>query len=220
MNLYALFFPTLYLIVIIFGIVNYNKIKDVFFLKLFLFFLVYSFLTEITAFYIGIYKGINTFYIFNTWTIVSTYFYLYFFLNLVGNNFKRNFLKLLILIYSIFSIIDILFFADFIYKGLNNNTIIANIFIVISILIYFSELLQSSAILNIKHTIYFWIAIGVLLYNIGFLPIIVIAEYINYSGVFRYTIYVLNFITDSCFILGFVLSKKEYNKLTLTSLNN
>lgn len=58
---------------------------------------------------------------------------------------------------------------------------------------------------------FFWISIGVLLYNIGFIPVFVIAELIDFRGVFMYITFALNIILSLCFISGFVISKKEFN---------
>lgn len=206
-----LIYPLLYFIVLVVGFLNFEKIKEATYLKLFLFFLGYSLLTELIAFYIGICLKINTFYIYNTWNFINTYFFLFFFLKNIQGGFKRNIVKILILIYTIFSVIDVLFFTNFITKSLNTNIMVASLFIVSTVLIYFSELLQSNIILNLKDSIYFWIAIGVLFFNIGFIPIIIIAEYINYLGVFKYITFGLNILMSVCFILGFILSKKEYN---------
>ncbi|WP_129364660.1 hypothetical protein [Lutibacter sp. HS1-25] len=94
---------------------------------------------------------------------------------------------------------------------LDLNTIIGSLLLVIIILIYFSELLQDDAILNLNQTIFFWIGLAVLLFNIGFIPVFVIAEYIYFGGVFRIITLILNLIMMACFITGFIVSKKEFN---------
>ena len=62
----------------------------------------------------------------------------------------------------------------------------------ITVLIYFSELLQSDEIFNLKKSMVFWISLGVLLFNIGFIPVDIIAEFISFSGVFRIIALILN----------------------------
>lgn len=171
----------------------------------------YSLLTELVAYYIGVVHKKNSFYVFNSWNFVNSYFYLFFFLGIIKNSYKRNLIKILILVYTLISILDIVFFTDFLTKSLNNNIIIASFILVITIVIYYSELLQNDIILNLKYSIFFWISIGVLFFNIGFIPVIVFAEYISYSGVFRYITIALNIIMNLCFIIGFIVSKKQYN---------
>jgi len=114
-------------------------------------------------------------------------------------------------IYAVFTAVVIAFYVDFLTKFLSINSVIGSILIVISIMIYFSELLQSDEILNLKKSIYFWISLGVLLFNIGFIPVYIIAEFIVFGGVFKIITFLLNLLMISCFVTGFIVSKKEYN---------
>lgn len=114
----------------------------------------------------------------------ESFFYLLFFLHLLQNSLKRKILKFIIIIYAVFTAVVIAFYVDFITKFLSINSVIGSILIVISIMIYFSELLQSDEVLNIKKSIYFWISLGVLLFNIGFIPVYIIAEFIVFRGIF------------------------------------
>ena len=181
------------------------------YIKLFLIFIAYSLLTEISAFIIGVLLRINTFPIFNTWNLVNHFFYLFFFLHLLQNSLKRKIVIFIIGIYAVFTAVVIAFYVDFLSKFLSINSVIGSILIVISIMIYFSELLQSDEILNLKKSIYFWISLGVLLFNIGFIPVYIIAEFIVFGGVFKIITFLLNLLMISCFVTGFIVSKKEYN---------
>lgn len=193
------------------GFINYSKIRDSLYIKLFLIFIAYSLLTEISAFIIGVLLRINTFPIFNTWNLVNHFFYLFFFLHLLQNSLKRKIVIFIIGIYAVFTAVVIAFYVDFLTKFLSINSVIGSILIVISIMIYFSELLQSDEILNLKKSIYFWISLGVLLFNIGFIPVYIIAEFIVFGGVFKIITFLLNLLMISCFVTGFIVSKKEYN---------
>lgn len=114
--------------------------------------------------------------------------------------------------YSIISIIDILFFISFTESNMDNNIIVGSILITITVMIYLVELLQDDAVLYLNRSMYFWISIGVLLFNIGFIPVFAIANYIKYSGVFNIITLLLNVLMVGCFITGFIVSKKEFNK--------
>ncbi len=114
-------------------------------------------------------------------------------------------------IYTVITIIDISFFTNFIERSMDYNIIIGSIIIVVVVLIYLTELLQDDAILNLKGSMFFWISLGALLFNIGFIPVFVIAEFISYSGVFRIITLILNLLMAGCFITGFIISKKEFN---------
>jgi len=88
---------------------------------------------------------------------------------------------------------------------------LGELFIVLTIMIYYAELIKSDSILNFKNSLFFWISIGVLIFNIGIIPVLVIAELIDYQCIFRYIILGLNIVMTLSFITGFLISKKEYN---------
>jgi hypothetical protein len=163
------------------------------------------------GYFVGIVYRKNTSLIYNLWNFLNSYFYFFFFLNLINNVFKRNIIKTIIVIYSIISIIDITFFSNFIEIGLNTNVIIGSTLIVIVVMLYFTELLKSEAVLSLKTSIYFWISLGVLFFNIGMIPIFVIARLIKYSGVYNIIILGLNILMAGFFITGFIISKKRLN---------
>lgn len=204
-----LIYPILYSIVLITGFINYSKIKNSLYLKLFLAFNAYSLLTEISGFIFGVMLKINTFPLFNTWNLVNHFFYLFFFLHLLKNTFKKNLIKFIIGSYALFTVIVIVFYYDFVNKFLYLNTVIGSILIVIAVLIYFSELLQSDEILSIKESMFFWISLGVLLFNIGFIPVYIIAEFISFGGIYNLVALFLNLLMVGCFVTGFILSEKS-----------
>jgi hypothetical protein len=73
------------------------------------------------------------------------------------------------------------------------------------------EVLESDEVLNIKNSLFFWIAFGEFLYNLGFLPAIALFKFITVFGMFQYITFILNIIMHSCYITGFIISKKENN---------
>ena len=211
MKYFYLIYPLLYLTTLIVGVSKYSKIKNSLNLKLFLIFIGYSFLTEISAVILGVFLGINTFPIYNTWILVNQFFFFFFFINLLQNSFKKYIVKFIIGLYALFTLITISFYINFSGSYLSMNDIIGSILIVIVILMYFSELLQSDKILNLNKSIYFWISLGVLLFNIGFIPVNIFAEFISFNGVFNIVAIFLNVLMAGCFITGFIVSKKEFN---------
>jgi hypothetical protein len=206
-----IFYPILYTVLVIIGLRNYDKIRSNFYLRLFLIFIGYSLLTEVLGFIIGVIFYTNTFPIYNTWNLVNIFFYLFFFLSLLKNPLKRNFIKWISIVFLVFTIIQVTFFKDFIHEFISNNIIIGNFLIVISVLLYFHEILNSNEVLKLKDSMFYWIGLGVLLYNIGFIPVYVVAEFISFGVAFRIITVVLNIIMASCFIIGFFRSKKESN---------
>lgn len=201
----------IYLITLTFALISYKKYRNNLYLKLFLYFLIYSFLTEIIGTFIISYFNVRANLIYNTWWLLNSIFYMFFFLSKIKKFLKRNLIIGLIIVFVIYNIINIIFFKNYKNQILIDSFIVGCIFIVITVMMYYTEILNSNAILNIKKSIYFWISIGVLIFNIGMIPVFVIAELIDYSGVFKYIILGLNILMASSFITGFIVSKKEYN---------
>ena len=77
---------------------------------------------------------------------------------------------------------------------------------------YFSELLNSNQVLNLKEKLSFWISTGLLLFNVGMVPLMVFSERFNANNELRIVILIcLNAILYTCYSLGFIWSKKEIN---------
>lgn len=205
------FFICNYLLLIVLGFYNYKKIKESLPLKTFLFFLVYSFFTEVAGMFFAFYLKVSTAFIYNSWNIVSYLFYTYFFLSKIENKTKSLFIKGFAIIFVALFLINALFFQNYVNHIFKNSIILGKVLMIVVIMIYFTELLKSNLILNIKESLFFWISIGVFIYSIGFIPVFVVAEYISYQGAFRYITFGLNIVMSLCFITGFLISKKQYN---------
>lgn len=174
-----------------------------------MFFLFYVFLTELTAYYTGYILKKSTFFIYNIYTLISTLFYLKLFYYYLKKN--KFYIKILSIGFLMFYVYNILFIQKTLQVSQTYSILLSSIFIVVSAIILFIELLNSDAILKIYKTLLFWISIGVLLFYAGIIPIFVMADLLNYTGLFNYIILGLNIIMYCCFIIGFVMSKKEYN---------
>ncbi len=200
----------LYAITVSFGIYHFKKYNHNLYLKLWLYFLIYSFFNEaISRYIIEIYK-VRIIVLNNTWFIVNSFFYLIFYLFKINESINKK--VVLSLISSFIVCNGIMFF----YKDYSNeyfvySWIIGQLFVVIAIMIYFVELLNSDSILSIQKSLFLWISIGALIFNISLLPIFVIGELIDWQGIFDSIIFSANLLLSLCFITGFIVSKKEYN---------
>ena len=205
------FFICNYLLTILVGFVYWDKLKQSLPLKLWLYFLIYSFFTEIAANLFSITYHIRAIEIYNTWWLVNSFFYMLFFLTKVKKKIKRKVIQGFIVLFGLYVVISLLFFKKYSSVYLVDSYIFGQLLVVLSIMMYYTELLKSEEILNIKHSLFFWISIGALIFNIGMLPVFVISELISFQGIFSYIILGLNIILSLCFITGFIISKKEYN---------
>jgi len=205
------FFICNYLVVIVFALFNYSKIKDSYLLKMFLYFLIFSLFIEVAGTYTWYQLKRGTVAIYNTWNIVNFSFYSYFFYSLLVSSFKKKIVGFLSILVLLIFIIYAMFYSSYTTVIFKDSIVIGKLLISVFVLIYYSEILNSNSIINIKNSMYLWISIGVFIYSIGFIPAYFMAEYTSYKGMFRYMAFVLNIITSLCFITGFLISKREYN---------
>jgi len=204
-------YPLIYLTVIIVGVFNYKKYSQNKYLKYFLFFLIYSFLTEIIGSYVARVLVVKNNFIYNTWDIVNFLFYSYFFLSKISNKRKRKFVKILQFVFISFTIINLLFYSHFVNEVLISNAILTGSLVSIIVIVFFTELLESDQILTIQKSLFFWVGLGVFLFNLVFLPAFSLLKYTSVNGSWKYITLGLNIVMGSCFIIGFIVSKKEYN---------
>lgn len=211
MTFFTYIYPLIYFTSISVGIFNYQKFRHNKYLKLFLYFLIYSFFSEVVGLYVGNVLIVKNNFVYNTWNIVNLLFLTYFFLNKIRTRLKRIIVYVLITSFILITLINIIFYSNYIVETLLNNILLAKSMVVILIIIYFTEILEDDTILNFKNNLYFWIALGVFLYNVVFLPAIALVKYTSVFGMFKYITLGLNLIMHTCFITGFIISKKEYN---------
>ncbi|MEX0274444.1 MAG: hypothetical protein AB3N16_08705 [Flavobacteriaceae bacterium] len=78
----------------------------------------------------------------------------------------------------------------------------------------FRQLLQSDETIKIRGGIDFWVAAGLLLFNMGMVPFMLLSTYFHFrdSPYYVVTIIVLNLILYGCYTIGFVWSKEKYNR--------
>ena len=101
----------IYGVSIFFGLLTYSKYAHKTELKVFLGFLIYSFLTECIGAYLGRVLIINTNYVYNIWNIFNFFFYAYFIFSRIKAKGKINFIKILSGLFSIVTFINIVFYS-------------------------------------------------------------------------------------------------------------
>jgi len=197
------------LITIFIGLYHYRKYKHTP-LKYFLYLLWYGIFTEAMGIVVSIVFKYPNYIVFNIYVLVRALFLLWLFgkyfknkVNIKITQFFKYFLILWFVIDSVFYE-NILATQSFIYY-------ISSLFLIITIILFFIEILNSEAILKIKKLLIFWVAAGVLLFELGYTPVFIAHKYINYTQglTYGYILLLLNFLTSICFCLGFIWSKKD-----------
>jgi hypothetical protein len=198
------------LITIIIGIYHYKKYKNTL-LKYFLFFIIYGLFTELAGIIMGRVFKFPNYIVFNIYSVAYYIFNFWLF----GRHFKlknnRSVSHIFMALTTLMFILDTLFFQN-IFEGYQSYTwFIGSIGTIIIVILFLIELLNSEAILNVKHLLIFWVAVGVFLFQLGLSPVLIATKYINYSNglTYGYILLILNFITSLCYSLGFIWTKKN-----------
>ncbi len=147
----------------------------------------------------------KNYWIFNIYLALTYTFYAWYFLkHLISKNNKK------IILYAIF-IFNIITIADFMFGGVffigysQLMNLFGLIFIMIVLSMYYYEILKSDRILNITHTLPFYISIGVLLYFISVTPLMLSSQYIKPEEIVFTTYYRLILNYANYFLYGIII---------------
>jgi len=208
------------LITAIIGTIFFYKYKHTA-LKYFLYLLWYITLTEFIGWYVR--ETGNLAYIdengliYNKWLynilgfITFNTMYFIYFKNLETKVF-RKWVKMFLILFSTAYFLNWVFVQNFIKESAELPRVIGSIFLIISIIFYFIELLRSEKILIFHKTLLFWVSVGMLLFYSGTIPFMLKRNgFMLIPGIHKlYLImYVLFYTMYSTFIFGFIWSKKE-----------
>lgn len=154
----------------------------------------------------------NTYYkktlveLFNIYIVLSFIFYFFWYHSILINLKHKNILKVLSGIYLIITIKELL--TQNLDTYLSTTFIVGAIIVLILSFFYYSQLLKSNKVLHIKHNLRFWIATGLMLFNIGMVPFIFFSTQLySYNEVYMGILGVLNFVLYFCYSIGFIWSK-------------
>jgi len=201
------------------GSIYYAKYKQTV-LKYFLFLLWYITITELIGWYgsvndaFGFYKDGIPYrtWLYNLLRIItfSSLFYIY--LKYLNTKIFKKWIQVFAVVYVIISIINWIFWQNFLFERSESPRIIGTIFIIITILFFFIELLRSDKIVVFHRMLLFWISVGLLLFYSGTIPFVLKWNgFMLIPGVHKLflIVYILAIIMYLTFTFGFIWSKKE-----------
>ncbi len=192
------------------SIIYWYKYKDTA-LRYFPILLVLTFFLEFYGEWLYVTLGYNALF-YNLYNSLFFLFFYHVFRSFIKNrNFKKWILYSAILFLAA-TFIDP-FFESFIDFPQLLSYIVGGCVLIFCIILYYIEILTTSKILVIKHDILFWISVGLLLFYVGYLPIKFTRTFFASSQdlfmTLRLVHWILIFIMHSCFIIGFVWTKKR-----------
>lgn len=165
---------------------------------------------EIQIVYIEAYSHYNSF-VYNIYEIIFFLYFYFIFWKVIKNAKYKKIIKYGTLVYLVATLINLVFINFIIFPQIYGTTVGAFV-LISSISLYFKEILSNQ---KNKYTLLVWVGIGLLIFNIFYLPIL-------YAGRFDYDLYqkyhfrqIHHFIIAlmySCYIIGFLKMKSRSSK--------
>lgn len=179
--------------------------------KYFLYFLWFTLGVEVCAALMSYVLGIDNFWIYNFYTIISFLFYFYWYYAIL----KQKTLQKTVLVFGILftgvAIWNLVFQSWTEYH--QYTFVVGALFTLIATVFHFWQLLYSDQILVIQYKLSFWISAGLLLFYMGMVPFMLLSRYFELTGASYYILIIsLNCILYGCYIIGFLWTKKKYNR--------
>ena len=197
------------------GMLSWQKVKESIF-KYFIFYLLYIFIADIIGYLININKPIGYNELYYNYAVIPVEFNFFFWLFYKTLQPKKKKVLPIVCsgIYLTSIIIDALYFSKhhFLFNSVSYS--IGNLLLLVIILIFFMQLVNSKEILSYKNNMVFWICVGLLIYYLGSLPYYGLTNTFvsKYQGI--YILYnkiehVLDCIMYLMFALSFIWGKPK-----------
>lgn len=188
----------------------YRKYKHNF-LKFFLILIWYNVANEFLAPLYSSTIFYNNSILYNIYRIAEFTFYLLLYQNLVVDKRHKKTIRLFLIIYYI-SVIVNCFLQDFCTEYFAKSFFFGASLVIVSIIIYFSEILNSERIINLNRMFAFWLSIAVFLLYVTSIPFKLIMNYNQDSPTIPYIYagnYAVVFIYYLLINIGLFWSKEE-----------
>ena len=211
-TIYTLYFLSTLIYIICF----FKELFDIN-LKYFTFYLVFMSSFEIIAHYVSDILELDTLLIYNILTFFEFNCLLFFIREILSFKKTKKVVTVIVLVFNVIYLLSTLYLCfqgNYMLKYNEIASISGSFSITIAIFLFFKDFINSDRILNFKKSLSFWIAVGLLIYYLGTIPITSIMnsmQSITKSEVhLLFNIqYVLVTIMYSIFIFGALWSQKK-----------
>jgi len=192
------------------AILFYDKYKHTV-LKYFVWILIYTFLNEFSAKYVYYWLETNVV-MYNVYNTIFFLYFFYVFYNFVKNKTYKKWILYSAVLFLAVTVVSVIVVNAY-FNNLMTSYITGACLIIFCIILYYIEILSDSRVLYIKEDLLFWISVGLLLFYVGYIPIKISREFFSDNNDLFVTLFnvqrVLIIIMNSCFILGFLWTKKK-----------
>ncbi len=153
--------------------------------------------------------------IYNTFEVISSLFYLLYFANLIESKRNQVVGVNIIAVYLVFSVFNLAFSDVFFTSSSASNSIFGTLLLVLFIMYFYFQMLQSDKILDFYKSIPFYVSIGALVFHLIVNPIFIYEHYYSHSvssefvRVFLTILTIVNIFMYSCYTIGFIVCSKK-----------
>lgn len=179
--------------------------------KYFLYFLWFTLIFEIIGAVMRYVFEWQTIGYYNFYILISFLFYYHWYYTIIQSKSIKNVVLIFSVLFLGVALYNLLFQSWFEYH--QYTFIVGALLTLVCTIFHFWQLLHSDEILELKYKLSFWISTGLLLFNIGMVPFMLLSHHLNFKGNSYYLILItLNVILYGCYIIGFLWTKEKYNR--------
>lgn len=160
---------------------------------------------------------VQNLWIYNIYDIISFTFYLYYFTILIESELSRKIAKGFIVVFLICAILNLSFSGVFFETNSTFNAIFGTLLLVLYIIYFYFQMLQSEKILEFYKSFPFYVSVGALVFHLIVNPIFIYEQYYSHSvssefvRVFLTILTIVNIFMYSCYTIGFLVCYKKNN---------
>lgn len=154
------------------------------------------------------------FWLFNIYAIFAFSFLSLYYRSMLTSKTSRTYLKILIVLYILVSV-SMLFPSKDFFGGFSKFSFFSGVFmLLLSVFMYYYELLRTDKILNLKYNLSFYLSVGLILFYVCLTPLTFMSDYLaSEDGMFLklYDNFLLygNLFLYSTFIFAFIICSKK-----------
>ncbi len=157
---------------------------------------------------------INNYWLYNFYYLFNYAFYTMFFRSYIIDPKKRKTLAFLVSIYMITSFFNLMFSGVLFESYSSYNTIFGTFLILISVFMYFFEMLKSDKILKFYKNIEFYVAIGALTFHLCTTPLFIYSKYFkeendDFLSVYYFILPLAIIFMYTCYTIGFIICSRK-----------
>jgi len=166
----------------------------------------------------------RNYWLYNLKSILEYLVFIFFFRSFLHHKFSRKIIVYLSSFFLVSAIIYLIFSGEYFMSQSAYTSIVGNMVLMISIGMYFFELLNSPNIIYFKTLLPVYIAIGELIFQLVLTPLRIYSRYFNMSlspefvALWKPTLIIVNVYLYSIFILGFIICSRKKQSESIIEL--